>query len=83
MEACPAALRHDVTAPKRRRREEAAINTQGVCAYLSRTKKSENGINALTMGMADTLPLKLLLFVFLFNHIQGEWATPLTDNPPI
>lgn len=33
--------------------------------------------------MADTLPLKLLLFVCLFNHIQGEWAAPLADSPPI
>lgn len=35
------------------------------------------------MGMADALPLKLLLFVCLLGHIQGESASLLTDNPPI
>lgn len=59
-------------AGERRRWEEGAINTQGVCAYLSRTIKWENGINALTMDLADMLLLKLLLLACLPGHNQGE-----------
>ncbi|TWW76022.1 hypothetical protein D4764_13G0006840 [Takifugu flavidus] len=35
------------------------------------------------MGMADALPLRLLLSVCLLGHIQGESAASLPENPPI
>lgn len=71
-EGMPSWPASDVTAQERRRWEEGAINTQGVCAYLSRTIKWENGINALTMDLADMLLLKLLLLACLPDHNQGE-----------
>lgn len=35
------------------------------------------------MGTADALPLKLLLFVCLLNHIQGECAAAVADYRPV